>query len=67
MNLKRFESEYSKIAGEQVSLENIGDTIYVFCSELASLRLFRKMPNKRQGYSEPRKSFYFAIELKFSI
>lgn len=61
--LARTQSEYSKIAGEAVRLEAIGGTLYAFGSEIATLRLFRKMPNMRQGYSENLKTFYFSIEM----
>lgn len=30
---------------------------------LATLRLFRKMPNMRQGYSTNLQKFYFSVEL----
>ena len=56
--------EYTKLAGEPVTVENIGGTIYVFGSELATLRLFRAMPSRNQGFSENLKSFYFSLELK---
>lgn len=61
--IKRTQAEYSRIAGENVSLEVIGGAIYAFGSELATLRLFRKMPKMRQGYSENMKTFFFCVEL----
>jgi hypothetical protein len=64
--LLRAQKDYSEIAGETVRIEQSGNAIYAFCSEIGTLRLFRKMPNMRQGYSENMKSFYFSVELKFS-
>lgn len=62
--IKRVTEDYSKIAGEPVEVEQVGDALYVFGSELATLRLFRKMPAQRQGYSGPLSKFYFCVELK---
>lgn len=64
--LQRVEQDYSKIAGEPVTVDRICDTLYVYGSELATLRLFRKMPNKRQGYSENLQTFYFSLDLLHS-
>lgn len=61
--LSRIEKEYSAIAGEKVTVEQIGSTMYAFGSELATLRLFRKMPNMRQGFSENMNTFFFSIEM----
>ena len=61
--LSRVKTSYSKIAGEDITVELIGGAIYVFCSELGTLRLFRTMPSSRQGYSQNRKTFYFSVEI----
>ena len=61
--IARTARDYSEIAGEIVTVEQISGAIYVFGSELATLRLFRTMPTKRQGYSVNLKKFYFSIEL----
>ena len=61
--LARTARDYSKIAGEIVTVEQISGAIYVFGSEIATLRLFRAMPSKRQGYSENLERFYFSIEM----
>ena len=61
--IARTARDYSKIAGEIVTVEQISGAIYAFGSELATLRLFRVMPTKRQGYSVNLKKFYFSIEL----
>jgi hypothetical protein len=64
-HIKRVQKEYSAIAGEPVEVQQISGAVYVFGSEIATLRLFRKMPHIRQGYSENRATFYCSIELKF--
>jgi len=61
--LKRTEKEYSAIAGEPVRVEQVGSAIYAFGSEIATLRLFRKMPNMRQGFSENMNTFFFSVEV----
>ena len=53
------------MVGEQVIVEEIGGAMYVFGSELATLRLFRKMPHILQGYSENRKTFYVRIDMPY--
>lgn len=61
--LARTARDWSNIAGEPVTVEQISGALYAFGSELATLRLFRKMPSKRQGYSENMQTFYFCVEL----
>ena len=61
--IARTARDYSSIAGETVTVEQISGAIYAFGSELATLRLFRTMPTKRQGYSANLKKFYFCVEL----
>lgn len=61
--INRITSDYSAIAKEQVTIEQIGTSVYVFGSELATLRLFRSMPTITQGYSENLKTFYTAMAL----
>ena len=61
--LDRTQEEYSAIAGEPVRVEQIAGTIYAFGSEIATLRLFRKMPNMRQGYSANMHTHYFSVDL----
>lgn len=61
--IARVTKDYSKIAGETVTVNQIASGLYVYASELGTLRLFRKMPNMRQGYSENLKVFYFCVEL----
>lgn len=64
--LKRTQQDYSRMVGEQVIVEEIGGAMYVFGSELATLRLFRKMPHIMQGYSENRQTFYVRIDMPYS-
>ena len=63
--IKRATNDWSKIAGEPVKVQQIGSMLYAFGSELATLRLFKKMPNKDQGFSQGENSFYFMVELEF--
>ena len=64
--IKRLVDNYSNIAKEAVTVEIIVETIYVFGSELATLKLlkkFNKAKNVNQGYSENLETFYFSIDL----
>jgi len=63
VQLARIERDYSKIAGEPVGVEQVSNAIYVFGSEIATLRLFRKMPYGRQDYSKNLGKFFFCVEL----
>lgn len=56
--------EWSPIAGEALTVENIGGCLYAFGSELACLRLEHKwnVPHARARYSEPRASWFFCLE-----
>jgi len=52
--------------GENVEVEKHGDTLYVFGSELATLRIFRKYEggkNINQGWNKGTKSFYFSLRM----
>ena len=58
--------DLERISKENVTIEVICDTIYAYCSELASLRLlkaYRKAENADCGFSEDLNTFYFRIEL----
>jgi hypothetical protein len=61
--IARAQADWGRIAGEAVTVEHIGGALYAFGSEIATLRLFRQMPNNRQGYSENLGKFYFSVEL----
>ena len=60
----RLQSDWNKMAGEQVTIENIGGAIYAFCSELGALRLFHKYNSKavRAEFSKPRGTWFFCLE-----
>lgn len=58
---------FQQFAGydEEILVEFIKGTFYVFGSELATLRLLKKYrdsKNCRQNYSENQGSFYFSLE-----
>jgi len=64
--IQRLTDNYSNIAKEAVSVEIINDVIYVFGSELATLKLlkkFRNSKNARQDYSVNLETFYFSLDL----
>jgi hypothetical protein len=61
--LERTKCEYGRIAGEPIEVMIIGGCLYVFGSEIATLRLFRQMPSKSQGFSKNLKRHFFSVEL----
>lgn len=61
--IQRVKKEYSLIAGEDISVEECAGDLYVYGSELATLRLFRKMPTLKQGYSENLQTYFLFVEL----
>ncbi len=65
--VQRTQLDWRNIAGEYVSVEPIGNTMYGFCSELAALRLFHKYKiidgRAKADYSENRKSWFFRLEV----
>ncbi len=64
--LKRVTLGWSIIAGESVTVENIGGTYYAYGSELGCLRLyyaFRKCGDRAATeYSKNLSTFYFRLE-----
>lgn len=60
--IDKIESIYRRIAKEEIEVEAICACVYVFGSELATLRIFRYTPTVRQGYSEGREKFYVCFE-----
>lgn len=64
--IHRAAREWSEIAGEPVSVEEIKGTLYAYGSELACLRLYRKWTgakNVTSGYSTNMKTWYFRVEV----
>ena len=64
--LARIRKDLAGIAGEPCDVQDISGCIYVFTSELGSLRLlqkYRDCKNARAGYSENRQTFYFSLEV----
>lgn len=60
----RLQRDWDKMAGEQVSIEQIGGAIYAFCSELGALRMFHRYNSDkaRAAFSKPRNSWFFSLE-----
>ena len=62
---------FNQFAGEAVEIEDVGGTIYVFGSELATLRIFAKYqangsvhnPKARVGFSRNLDRFYFSLDM----
>ena len=71
MDIKsKFKPEVKKIINNvNFEIEIVNSTIYVFCSELDSLKIWKKYnftkhnDNTYQGYSNNLKSFYFSLTL----
>jgi hypothetical protein len=69
--IKRVADDWAQIAGESVEVEFISGTFYGFCSELGTLRLFKKYNafsrnlGNDAGYSANLKRFYFRLETNF--
>lgn len=60
----RLQNDWNKMAGEEVTIEQIGGAFYAFCSELAALRMFHKYncDKARAAFSKPRNSWFFSLE-----
>ena len=71
---QRTEAMMKEYAGEDVYLGEIDSTLYVFGSELATLRIFAKYNANgsahnlatRVGFSKNMDSFYFSLERSIS-
>lgn len=69
--MERTARDFSAMAKEPISAEQIKGIVYGFGSELGTLRIFAKYntngsypnPRVRVGYSENMKTHYFSIEL----
>jgi hypothetical protein len=65
----RVTEEYTTIAGEPVTVEQIGSTIYLFGSELATLRCFKvchECNEVHQGLSDDMNSYYISWSLNLN-
>lgn len=66
--LKRLGKDLSGVAGEPTEVKEIKGMVYVFTSELGSLRLFRHYVHMKspkvfnQAYSQNMKSWYFSVD-----
>jgi hypothetical protein len=63
--LTKTECEWSKIAGEPITVEHIKGALYAFGSERAILRLAHKMRSLDVHYWVSRRSWYWVKELQF--
>ena len=66
--LHRLQEHFTRLAGAGVRVEEISGAIYVFGSELATLRLlklYRTAAHVLHGFSENLDTWYIAIELKY--
>lgn len=64
--LARIGKDLAGIAGEPCDVQDISGCIYVFTSELGSLRLlqkYRECKNARAGFSKNRNTYYFSLEV----
>lgn len=67
--MNRIVADYSRHAGETVTAELINSTLYIYCSELGSLRLYRighAMVDANQGYSTNLGTHYFSFTVRFN-
>ncbi len=65
IQLERIGKDLAGMAGEPCYVEDIKGTVYLFGSELATLRClqkYRDCKNARASYSVNRKEFYFSLE-----
>lgn len=68
---KRLERSMTAMAKESVEVEQISDSVYVWGSELATLRIFAAYqsngaihnPKARVGYSKNLSKFYFVLDM----
>lgn len=66
--MERLIKDWSIVAGEAVTVEQIGAAWYGFCSELGALRLFFhfnacvRNERTKAGWSDNMKTWYFRIE-----
>ena len=63
--LQSLKTDLERIAKEELTMEVICECVYIYCSELTSLRLlkaYRNAEHARCGYSENLKTHYFVLE-----
>lgn len=67
--IDRVQNEWSKLAGEPVTVENIDLDFYAFGSELACLRLLNKFKNSpdemKVEFSANKKTWFFVKYKKY--
>lgn len=66
--IKVLTKQMENIAGERVKIEDIKGTVYIFGTELATLRIlkkFRDSTNVRHGYSKNLETYYVSIENRY--
>ncbi len=61
--IERVTRDYSAIANEPVTVKFINDTMYVFGSELAALRIQNKMTVGRVEFSKNLSKWFYAKEV----
>lgn len=65
--LDRLEKDWTKMAGEEVKVQQTGGAYYALGSELTCLRLFHKYHHcgdrAKASYSKDRKAWYFRLEV----
>ena len=70
--LKRYWMKLANLDTDEIKVEQIGDTVYCYCSEWIMLRLLASYSDNgkkiisdgiRMGYSENLKTHYFCIDL----
>lgn len=68
--LKRVLADWINVNSDTIEVENKGDDVYVFGSELATLRLlkgFRSDLRCGQGFGMARGKFYFKLEIELAL
>lgn len=64
--LKRFKNEVTQIAGGEVEVEKIGSAMYMFGTELETLRCLKEWKHCKGAhadYSENMKTFFFRLDV----
>lgn len=64
--IARTANDWGQMAGEAVTVEQIGNAIYGFCSELGALRIlkrYRTVERATAEYSQNLGKWFFCIEM----